>query len=363
MSVQSCFAANYADARAKFRTAANLAGAETDSIVHPDQAPDGGDLSCDVAWVGPRAAPRVLVMISGTHGVEGFAGSGAQVDALRRIADAGLPGDIAVMMVHAINPYGFAWLRRVTEDNVDLNRNWIDFDAPLPANPGHDALAPALYPVEWNATTQAAMRDALATYAAHNGGLAMQAAISGGQYRFAKGVFYGGMAPTWSRRTQTALLTSFLGQAEQVVVIDVHTGLGSRGVGEQIVTAPRAAPQFERAAAIFGAAITSTFDGSSSSAAIAGDGLSATAGLLPHAEVTPMALEFGTVPGDRVVAALVADAWLHAHGDPMSPAGQAIKSDVRKAFFDDGEDWQGMVTGQSLLACRQAIAALRRARV
>ena len=36
----------------------------------------------------------------------------------------GLVGpDLAVMMVHAINPYGFAWLRRTTEEGVDLNRN------------------------------------------------------------------------------------------------------------------------------------------------------------------------------------------------------------------------------------------------
>ncbi|MEI6643256.1 MAG: M14 family metallopeptidase [Novosphingobium sp.] len=360
MTGQSCFAADYAQARDMFCAAARAADAAIESIPHPDRGPSGGVLSCDTAWLGPKTAPHVLVTISGTHGVEGFAGSGAQVDALRRIAGSSLPADVAVLMVHAINPHGFAWARRVTEDNIDLNRNWIDFTAPLPLNKGHDALAPALYPTEWNDAAQASLLAAITDYAAQHGAAAMQAAISGGQYCHPRGIFYGGAKPGWSRRTQTALLTGMLGHAEQVVIIDFHTGLGPRGIGEQIVTVPRSSPQFARASAFFGAAITSTHDGSSSSAVLVGDGLSAAPALLPHAKVTAMALEFGTVPEDQVVAALAADAWLHAHGDPLSPQGRAISANVRRAFYDDSTDWQGMVVCQALLACRQAIAALHR---
>ena len=59
-----------------------------------------------------------------------------------------------------------------------------------------------------------------------------------------------------------------------------------------------------------------------------------------------------------VLNALRADAWLHAHGDPLAPAGQAIKSEVRDAFFGDADDWKGMIAGQSLLATRQALKGL-----
>ena len=44
---------------------------------------------------------------------EGFGGSGIQIGLLR---DANAPapaGDCALMLVHAVNPYGFAWIRRV----------------------------------------------------------------------------------------------------------------------------------------------------------------------------------------------------------------------------------------------------------
>ena len=52
-----------------------------------------------------------------------------------------LAGDnLSIVLLHASNPYGFAWGRRVNEDNVDLNRNFVDFDAPLPENPGYNEI-------------------------------------------------------------------------------------------------------------------------------------------------------------------------------------------------------------------------------
>jgi len=135
------FSGDYREARARFREAVASAGGALEAVAHPLKGPDGGDLSTDIAWFGPRDAERVLVTISGTHGVEGFCGSGAQTHWLYRGEAARLPSGMAALMIHAINPYGFAWLRRVNEDNVDLNRNWIDFAAPLSRNPGYDELA------------------------------------------------------------------------------------------------------------------------------------------------------------------------------------------------------------------------------
>ena len=140
------FSATYPEAREKFREAAKAAGGTMDCYTHPERGPGAEDLTTDTAWFGARSAQSVLVMISATHGVEGFCGSGAQVDWLRRGEAANLPANTAVLMIHAINPYGFAWLRRVTHENIDLNRNWVDFSGPLPANPGYDILCDAAVP-------------------------------------------------------------------------------------------------------------------------------------------------------------------------------------------------------------------------
>jgi hypothetical protein len=298
------------------------------------------------------------VLISGTHGVEGFCGSGAQVEALRRDETAHLPPGLAVLMIHAINPYGFAWLRRVTHENVDLNRNWVDFERPLPTNDGYVELHAALCPSEWTEQSRAAGAAAIAAFVQREGEAALQRAVSGGQYSHPRGVFFGGDAPTWSRRTQAAIFDHFLGEARKVAIIDYHTGLGPWGFGTQIVTQRRDSAQYARAARWFGAAMTSIFDGDSVSGAIAGDGLTAAASLLPRAEVTVMALEVGTRPINQVLEALCADAWLHAHGDPASALGHSIRKQVRDAFFGDTDDWKGMVAAQSLLACRQAAAGL-----
>ena len=358
MNSADSFSADYQQARTRFLEAAAGAGGALEAMVHPERGPDGGELATDVAWFGPKDAPAVLVMISGTHGVEGFCGSGAQVDWLRRGGARGLPPGVAVLMIHAVNPYGFAWLRRVTHENVDLNRNWIDFSQPLPANPGYAELADAICPKEWSQAAQAASFQVLGGFIAAKGMMAMQQAVSGGQYSHPKGVFYGGAGPTWSRRTQTAIFEHYLKDAGRIGIIDYHTGLGPWGYGEQIITDLVGSPGYDRARRWYGAAVTSPSSGTSTSADIVGDGLAAAPVLLAHAEVTGMALEVGTHDTMTVLNALRADAWLHAYGDPTSEQGRAIKAQIRDAFYGDADDWKGMVAGQSLLAVKQALAGL-----
>jgi hypothetical protein len=358
MNSADSFSVDYPQARTKFVEAAAGAGGALEAMVHPERGPGGGELATDVAWFGPRDAQAVLVMISGTHGVEGFCGSGAQVDWLRRGGTGGLPGGVAVLMIHAVNPYGFAWLRRVTHENVDLNRNWIDFSQPLPANAGYAELADAIGPTQWTQEAQAASFQVLGGFIAAKGMMALQQAVSGGQYSHPKGVFYGGAGPTWSRKTQTAIFEHYLKSAARVGIIDYHTGLGPCGYGEQIITDPVGSPGYDRALRWYGAAVTSPSSGTSTSADIVGDGLAAAPVLLAHAEVTGMALEVGTHDTTTVIDALRADAWLHAYGDPMSEQGRAIKTQIRDAFYGDADDWKGMVAGQSLLAVKQALAGL-----
>lgn len=360
MNSADSFSSSYEQARTKFLEAVKSADGVLERIDHPERGPNRESLSTDAAWFGPREAERVLVMISGTHGVEGYCGSGAQVDWLRRGEATTLPSATAVLMIHAINPYGFAWNRRVTEDNVDLNRNWIDFAEPLPANPRYVELSDAICPREWSDEAQTKANAELMQFAARNGMTALQQAVSGGQYTHPHGIFFGGKGPTWSRRTQTEILTSKLRLAKRVAIIDYHTGLGPWGFAEQIVPLTRDSDGFKRALQWYGGAVTSPAGGTSTSADIVGDGLSASAQLLDHAEVTGVALEVGTLPVISVLHALRADAWLHAHGDVRSAQGREIKAQIRSAFYGDADDWKGMVAGQSLLACKQAFAGLQR---
>jgi hypothetical protein len=102
------FAADYGEAREKFLAAARIAGATHHRYDNPTKGPRGEALSTDVARLGPEDASKIVMTISSTHGVEGYCGSGVQVDWLAGVGAAGLPPDTAAVMVHAINPYGFA---------------------------------------------------------------------------------------------------------------------------------------------------------------------------------------------------------------------------------------------------------------
>jgi hypothetical protein len=363
--MEHSFSESYTEARAKFLSAARAAGAELETFIHAQQrGPDGGELATDVAWLGPADAAQVLVTISGTHGVEGFFGSATQIEWLRRAKVPLPPPDSgkAVLHIHAINPYGFAWLRRTNEDNIDLNRNWIDFASAIPENPMYEELHADLCPADWSAETQRRTGAAIAAWIGRHGehGPARyQQAVSGGQWKHPGGLFYGGTAPCWSRTTLTQILQSRLARATRINVLDFHTGLGPYGYAEPIICRPRTDAGFVRARHWIGAAAKSLYGDGSASAEIVGDGMSVMPALLPHAAVDVVGLECGIRPINEVAQALRADAWLHAHGDPRAPAAKPIKAQLRAAFHSDDLLWQGMVLGQGLAATQAALAGLR----
>ncbi len=350
----AALAPDFARARSAFLEAAADAGATVTSHEHPERGPEGGVLATDVAVLGPADARHRLLVVSGTHGVEGFAGSLCQTRWLRE--GVVLPGDLAVVLVHAINPYGFAWVRRVNEDNVDLNRNCVDFGAPRPTNPGYDELADALVPPTWDEATQQATADVLLGYAAEHGFERLQEAVSAGQYAHPRGIFYGGDRPVWSQRTLEAIVRDRLGDARQVAVLDLHTGLGPFAVGELIASHPDAAGRARLDACFDGYTIPS--EGTSVSADVQGDVLDGMERWLPGVGVAGVAIEWGTVDIVEVSTALRADAWLHAYGNPRGPEAAAIKRRIRAAFAPDDARWAELVVERFSEVRDRAVAGL-----
>src|SRR6185436_12784306 len=214
------FAVDYSEAREKFLAAARIAGATHHRYDTPTKGPRGESLSTDVARLGSDDASRIVMIISSTHGVEGFCGSGFQVDWLAGTGGVGLPQDTAVVMVHAINPYGFAWTRRVTAEGNDLNRNYVDHSKPYPVNEGYLEIADWLIPKDLGEATLKAGEARLAEYCRRVGDVAYFRAVSGGQYSHPDGMFFGGGGPSWSNRTLHAIADRFLKGCSDVDVID-----------------------------------------------------------------------------------------------------------------------------------------------
>ena len=356
----ACFAPDYATARRRFVAACGDHGVNARAYAHPRPGPAGEPLATDAAWFGPAEAARVLVLVSGTHGVEGFCGAAAQLDWLRRGGSGALPEGVALLSVHAINAHGFAWLRRVTEEGIDLNRNWVDFAAPLPENPGYDALADAIVPTALAGPAFDAAQARLAAWRDEHGDGAFRVMLNAGQFGHADGLFYGGRAPSGPRRILERIIADYrLAGRARVAVIDVHTGLGPHGHGEPICGHPPGTPGRASARAWYGDSLTEPFLGTSSSAPIVG--LSQYGWLAALGDrVTFIALEFGTCDPDTTFQALRADHWLHARGDPAwhDPRTRRIKAALRRAYDPARTDWRELVIFRCRQVVRQALAGL-----
>ncbi|MBV9331668.1 MAG: DUF2817 domain-containing protein, partial [Alphaproteobacteria bacterium] len=144
-SAELHFPNDYRTARANFIAACESADLGVTSRLHPMQGPDGKPLFIDTSTIGPIESRVALLLISGTHGVEGYFGSGVQTGLIREGIASKVPEGAKLVMLHALNPFGFAFDRRVNEDNADINRNFVDHAHP-PANEAYETLAEWIAP-------------------------------------------------------------------------------------------------------------------------------------------------------------------------------------------------------------------------
>ena len=357
----ACFADDYASSRDRFMHLASRAGAELRAYPSPGRCPEGGSLTTDVAWFGPNEASRVLVLVSATHGVEGFCGAGAQIDWMLAGGPASLPRDTSALLVHALNPYGFAWLRRTTEEGVDLNRNGLLFDQDVPENQGYATLADAFVPADLHPETLTAADRVLAAWRAEHGAHAYEVARSSGQYTHPHGIFYGGAEPTRATRTLIAICNDYdLSSRRSVAVIDYHTGLGAHGSGEPICGHRPGEDGQGRCRAWYGDSLGEPLLGTSSSIPIAGLTQYVWARHVGGDVLTFIALEFGTYDSETGARTLRLDHVLHrsASIDWHDPAVRRIKADLRKFYHPATQAWEELVLFRSRQVVSQALAGM-----
>lgn len=365
IDVQAAFSPSYARARVRFLEAAAAAGMAIRSHTHPLTGLEGETLAMDVALDGAADAERLLIVSSACHGVEGFCGSGVQVFAAhdaqwrQHARDAG----VAVLYIHALNPHGFSYSRRVTHENVDINRNFQDFSQPLPVNAAYAELHRLLLPEQW--PPGAENETAIAAYVAEHGLSHYQAGVTQGQHAFPDGLFFGGVEPTWSNTTLRQVLRDHGSVARRIAWIDLHTGLGPSGLGERICACRDDDAALRRArewwAGDGATPVTSIYDGSSTSAMLTGLMWNAIYEACPQAEYTGIAMEYGTVPITEVVNALRGDHWMHLHPEAPPALQTSIRQTIRDAFYVDTDVWRAQIVTQARQAMFQAVDGLSRA--
>lgn len=326
--------------------------------------PNGELLETDCYWLGDINAQQLLVIISGTHGVEGFAGSAIQQAWLS--ASVPVPAGVAVLLIHALNPHGFAWQRRVEQTGIDLNRNFSDFSAlDNPAHPeharfenaGYRMLADALVPPTLAAGVWREADALLEAARATLGAAHFLEIVTAGQYEFPGGLFYGGRAPAQAQNNLQALVRDWdIAARERVFVLDLHTGLGDYGYGELVCDH---APGDEAVGWMkqwFGARLALTLAGESCS--------TPKLGLLDYfwqrlgPQVGFATLEFGTHSTAQLLDTLRYDHCLHAqpHIDWNAAQTHHIKQNLMEHFCPQDIAWRRTVVEQGLACIETALS-------
>ncbi len=305
------FSSDYAGARLRFRAAALRAGAALDALPLAARGPHDETLTIDLAWLGAHRPRHVVLHISGVHGVEAFAGSAAQLALLA--APPALPADGALILVHVLNPYGMAWLRRANEHNVDLNRNFhLDNGIWTGAPPLYKRLDALLNPASPPERDAFALR--LSVAGLRHGVRAVRQAIAHGQHRYPRGLFYGGAELQPGPRLFIDWLQAQLGSAETLIAIDLHTGLGPYA-GDTLLIEPGVGTT---ALPILSRALQRPLAGGNTTPGaytVRGSLGSALPRVLPGTRVEFVLQEIGTRSALRVLHALREENRWHHYGD------------------------------------------------
>jgi len=302
------------------------------SFQHPLPGPAGEALHCDVAAIGPTDASAVHLLIAGTHGVEGFLGSAVLTDLLLQAPTS----NVRMLLVHGINPWGYANLSRFTENNVDLNRNFIDFSAGVPGNDGYHRLHRAICPSEWTEDSLAAFRAALVQHDfEHGAGKGLDATLRG-QYSHTDGFNFGGTGPEWSHLCLRSICDDMVGDAEAVLVTDWHTGLGKRAENVIIPYAPGG--QLEsRTMMRFGLGNVVPVQGFPAYTGLVTEGVRR---FVPHASVVGLLVEFGIDDDPWVnVDGLRYDRWLR-FGDSGGIDIDKARAGLRDLYCPPDASWR-----------------------
>ena len=309
------YARDYVTARDSFRKNAANANGELFALPLNELGTQGEELSIDIAWLGSKQPSHVMLHLSGVHGVEGFVGSAIQCQLLSNSPP--IPDNHAIVFVHAINPWGMAWLRRFNESNVDLNRNFLASDEQYVGAPdGYAQLDALLNPKSVPGWFDLFFVRCLFSIMQH-GFASLKQTVACGQYEYPEGLFFGGKQLEASACLLVEWIRDNLSCAERIFTIDIHSGLGKFSEAALLVSCDRSSQECTVLVDRFGKQVQ-PLSKEGVAYSIRGmfmDGLTA---VLPDAHWTSMGQEFGTYSPLRVLKALRDENWFHHYGENVT---------------------------------------------
>lgn len=345
------FSPDYVSARAQFREKVKAAGGRLEPLELGAKGPNGESLTIDIAWFGPEKPRRVFVHSSGLHGVEAFAGSAIQLQWLKQGIPP-IPEGTAIVLVHVVNPYGMAWLRRFNENNVDLSRNFLAPDEKFAGAPEtYRKLNGFLNPTTPPSRDLFYLRAAwpLVRYRMAE----LRQAIAGGQYANPKGLFFGGQRLEEGPTKLQGYMADHLAGVERIVAIDIHTGLGRFAEDCLLMdAAPERVDVNHRMRAVFGERVQ-LLDSYGVAYEVRGAIYNMYYRVSPTTQVYFAAQEFGTYNPARIVKALRAENRWHHYG--AGTTDHPTKTELQEVFNPGDARWRRLVLQRGREVINQSV--------
>ena len=177
---------------------------------------------------------NLILLTTGVHGMEGYIGSVMLDVFFEEIYPTLNTANTGILIVANVNPYGMKYMRRYNENNVDLNRNfiedWENFD--LSSNKEYPKVDKFLQPegkmgnAFWH---EVSFFLSLAKEAIFTGADTISDALLTGQYEYPEGVYYGGNGDEKSTTYLKGVFADCLnGLYDNIIHVDIHSGYGPR---------------------------------------------------------------------------------------------------------------------------------------
>jgi hypothetical protein len=314
------------------------------------------DLTVGVCYIpAQKVEKNLLILSSGVHGVEGYVGHAVQRLFIEKYLNATFLDNTGVLLIHSVNPFGFKYTRRVTENNVDINRNSPSTDnlyATL--NEGYPKVYDLINPQKKAKTSSIENRFFFvkAINEIRKASLpVLRQAVLQGQYKFPEGLYFGGVKPEPQIDSLRPIISRITEPYSKILVIDLHTGYGERGK-LHLFPNPLEGEKRQNLENLF-AGFKIDWGDSKDFYTITGDFAAYIGAMNSGKEFYPMVFEYGTLNSQTTMGSMksihkmILENQGQQHGYSSKKDSLKVKSDHLEMYFSKSENWRNYIMAQT----------------
>jgi len=298
---------------------------------------------------------KLMMISSGVHGVEAYTGSAFQLLFMQKYVNKDFLNKSGLLLIHSINPYGFKYGRRVSENNIDLNRNSSSStDLYSTINEGYPKVSDLINPtdlLDMQSTSKTFFFITAINEIIKSSMPVLRQAILQGQYQNDKGLYFGGFKAEPQIDSLIPMIKSYAQAYESIFAIDIHTGYGHRG---QLHLFPNPVDKNtqEKMESLFSGYQIDWGD-SDEFYTVTGDFINLIKEINPNKDFIPMTIEFGTMDSQTTLGSLkslqimIAENQGYQYGYQTAEDKTQIKKMILEMFNPTSPAWKSNCINES----------------